>query len=107
MGRSEGHLHWSSDETHVESQHCSWPDGHEPHMSKDGAQAPVPGQVMGMVSGQDGKHAPVALAKQRRFVKRQAVALVMRLHGVSMHFDEVQLYQQLRTVAVKHGSAAV
>jgi homoserine kinase len=81
------------DETHFESQHCSWLDAHCTHWSRDLAHVPEPGHTTGVVSGhafeqtEGGRRPPVPgvvevevpVTRQRGSSAAQIVTLVMSL----------------------------
>lgn len=92
IGRVGGQEHMSMDETHFESQHCTWFDAHCTHWSRDDAHVPEPGQLTGVMSGQAFEQTAgitppeadvdVPERRQRGASAAQLVLLVMSLHGL-------------------------
>jgi hypothetical protein len=82
--REGGQEHWSSDATHLESQHCSWPDGHCWHMSRDAAHAPVSGHTTGKDDGHASKQV-VEEFRQRGALAAHCAMTVIAEQGILMH----------------------
>lgn len=90
IGRVGGQEHMSMDETHFESQHCTWFDAHCTHWSRDDAHVPEPGQTI------PSEHArvqpPVEFTMQRRVCWHVSLSLISQ-HGASMQTPAVVLLQ--------------